>query len=99
MKTIICLLFLVGTQVNTPVQETITAVYDGPSDGIYYFTDSELNSFGFDEVAAPVAAKYDLDDDQYQGQTFRVTYIADTRTDEDEMDYEVYVITGLELVE
>jgi hypothetical protein len=99
MKTmgtlILCIIFLLNGNLGT---DEITAVYDGASEGVYYFTTDDMNSYGFDEMEEKAFAKYNLNDEQYVGETFDISFRIETRKDEDEMDYEAYIITDLSLV-
>lgn len=82
-----------------PAVEHITAVFDGASEGIYYFTADDGMDYGFDEVAEDVTTKFPLEDGPYVGKTFWVTFRIEVRTDADEMDYESYILTDLELLD
>mgnify|MGYP001079040088 CR=1 FL=1 len=100
MKVISTLILTLALFLNEKVAtEQITAVFDGTSDGVYYFTAEDMTSYGFDEMEEDVATKFNLDDEQYVGETFEISFRIELRTDADEMEYEAFIITALDLVD
>lgn len=79
---------------------TITATFDYHDEGMYYFTENgeDEETYTFVKAEASVLKAYDLTDEKYEGKTFKVTYKTETEEDEFEEEYEVLVITKLELV-
>lgn len=98
MKTIFITLFALVSLSTTIETETITAVYDGLEEGTYYFTDEEELVHSFDMVTDGVLTTYDLGSDAFHGKTFKVTYNTVTEINEDDEEYDMHVITKLELV-
>ncbi|RMB60888.1 hypothetical protein EAX61_05230 [Dokdonia sinensis] len=98
MKTLFITIFAL-ISLSAPVEtETITAVYDGMEEGTYYFTDEDELVHSFDMVTDGVLTTYDLDSDAFHGKKFKVTYNTMTEINEDDEEYDMHVITKLELI-
>lgn len=98
MKLIFITLFTIFTSTNQEV-EKLTAIYVGHSDGIFYFEDADEVEHSFELSSEKIAQKYDLTGDSNKGKEFNVTYSITTQVDEYDDEYEIYVITSLDLVE
>lgn len=84
---------------NTTIKntETLKATYDGYEEGIFYFSDDD-DTYEFKSADPKVLKAYDLMSEKYEGQDFNITYEIQKKTDEDEEEYEEWVITKLELI-
>ena len=81
-------------------QETdlvVEATYNGYVGGNYTFVDADDSVYEFSEIGLKAAQKYDLDAEDFVGQDFKVTYKTDTAFDENDEEYDIYVIVDLEL--
>ncbi|MBD1259390.1 hypothetical protein HZY62_02225 [Maribacter polysiphoniae] len=100
MKTLFITLFLIVSNLGgATLQETekMTATFDGIEDGIYYFTDADGFSNEFQHISEDALNSFDLSDAKYKGQTFIITYISETETDDLDEEISVNTITGLKL--
>lgn len=101
IKTItISILFLVTSFVKTQDQLTITLVYEGVEDGVYYFSEGEdFNTYAFQKIDEEAGKKYDLTDRKLIGSTFKVTYESEQLLDDENEAYEVLTIKAIAKVE
>ena len=101
MKAIILLFTFVSLGFTKISQETETmkASFDGFEEGYYYFTDEDDNNFYFETINKEASEKYNLLEDEFIGESFEVTYIIETKTDENDNEYESYTIVKLKLIE
>ncbi len=76
---------------------TVTATYDGYEEETYHFTDIDEISYEFQKVDSVASKKFDLQDAQYKGKKFDVTYILETDLDENDDEYSMYTILDLKL--
>ena len=101
MKTLVIALFVLASMAfteKTQENTTIKATFEGYEDGSYYFIDEDENSYDFQSVEKKAVEKYDLTDDDYKGKVFNVTYKMETKEEEEEESYIIYVIVDLEIV-
>ena len=101
MKAIILLFTLASLGFTKKSQELLTmkASFDGYEDGFYYFTNEEDDNFYFETVSKEASEKYDLLKEDFIGKTFEVSYKIETKTDENNDEYESYIIVKLQLIE
>lgn len=101
MKTILLGLFSMVV-LNSFGQEqqnkTVTAVFVGYEDGIYYFSNDEDDSYDFEKIDAKVLKTFNLNDKKYLNKKFKITYKEEKVEDENEEEYEIWVIVKLELI-
>jgi hypothetical protein len=92
------LLLSVGAQ---KMQETlsINAIFEGYDGDIYSFSDEDGNYYEFDRLTGKAKDKYDLTTTEFEGETFRVTYNIETKSDDFDGDREILVIVNLELLQ
>ena len=75
----------------------VEATYNGYMGGNYTFVDADGSVYEFSEIDSEAAKKYDLDAEDFVGKDFTVTYTIDTAFDENDDEYDIYVIVDLEL--
>ncbi|ANH61505.1 hypothetical protein [Dokdonia donghaensis] len=98
MKTLFIALFTLTTIAYNTTSETVTATFTGYSDETYYFTDSDDLTYAFESISAKAAQEFDLTQDTYKGQQFKITFTTSTELNEDDEEYDMLSITALELV-
>ena len=75
----------------------VEATYNGYVGGNYTFVDADDSVYEFSEMESKAAKKYDLDAEDFVGTDVKVTYKTDTVFDENDDEYDIYVIVDLEL--
>ena len=75
----------------------VEANYIGSEEGVYTFVDDNELEYEFSDIDAKASRKYDLDSEKYVGRRFEITYWVDTEVDENDEEYEVYMIVDLDL--
>jgi len=102
MKILFITLFVVlsysGIQTD---QEKITvkAIFDGYEDETYYFTNvKEEGSYEFQKIDSVANKKFNLQDVNFKGKTFEVTYTTETDLDENDDEYTLFMILDLKLI-
>lgn len=78
---------------------TVVATFDSYQDGTYYFSVEDREPYGFETIQEQASLKYDLTGSEFLGKKFKVTYIIEIETDEEDEEYDSYIITDLELIE
>ncbi|MEZ4808965.1 MAG: hypothetical protein R2819_01280 [Allomuricauda sp.] len=78
-------------------ESVVYATYDGYDSGVYSFIDDNGEMYDFSAIEETASQKYDLDSDEFIGKMFKVTYKIETDVDENEEEYDIYVIVDLEL--
>ncbi len=99
MKTFFITLFSLVLIGSNPTIETITATFTGHSEGTYYFEDEDELTYAFDSMSETALEQFDLTLEDYKGKEFKVTYISSTDVNDDDDEFEVLSITGLELID
>ena len=102
MKTILLGLFSIVMFVSYGQEQenkTVTATFNGYEDGVYYFSDGEDESYEFEEVDTEVLKAFNLKNEKFIDQKFKVTYREEKYEDEDGFEHETWVIVELELIE
>ncbi|MDC6362919.1 MULTISPECIES: hypothetical protein [Flavobacteriaceae] len=101
MKTIFFMFLSLTALMGKPtIQDSVVeATFNGYVDEMYEFTDADGSTYGFAEIEASAAQKYDLDSTDLVGKLFRVTYKMDTAVDEEDEEYDIYVIVDLKVLE
>ncbi|WP_136467746.1 hypothetical protein [Flagellimonas onchidii] len=100
MKTLI----IIFTALTAFVQEsfmqefTVKATYVGVEEGVYTFIDDDELEYEFSDIDVKASKKYDLDSDKLVGKKFEITYWTDTEIDENDEEYDVYIIVNLDLI-
>lgn len=101
MKIVFFMFLSLAAFLEVPAtQETdlvVEATYNGYVGGNYTFVDGDDSVYEFSEIGSKAAKKYDLDTEEFVGKDFKVTYKTDTVFDENEEEYDIYVIVDLEL--
>ncbi len=101
MKTIIIIFTALGLLMGFPAEQEefiIEASYIGMEEGVYTFVDDDDMEYEFSDIDVKASKKYDLDSDKFVGKKFEVTYWTDTEIDENDMEYDVYIIVNLDLL-
>jgi hypothetical protein len=102
MKTFMILLYafcaINSLQMNQETR-TVTAVFEGFDDDVYYFTDAEGNAYDFERIEEEAKDKFNLTKEEYLGKTFNIIYLVESEIDEFNDSIEVLVITDIKLVE
>nr|WP_298923713.1 hypothetical protein [uncultured Allomuricauda sp.] len=101
MKTIIIIFMALGSLMGFPAEQEefiIEASYIGMEEGVYTFVDDDDMEYEFSDIDVKASKKYDLDSDKFVGKKFEVTYWTDTEIDENDMEYDVYIIVNLDLL-
>ncbi|MFD0760460.1 hypothetical protein ACFQZW_00025 [Lutibacter aestuarii] len=101
MKTLLTIVAFISliTVKNTQDNLTVKAAFDGFEEGYYYFSDTDDNTYSFEEINEETSKKYNLTEEKYIGKNFKITYKIVTKTDEYDEEYEAYVIVNLEMEE
>ena len=99
MKTIFFMfLSLIAYSEGYVDQESVVyATYNGNDMGVYSFVDDDGETYDFSSIEITASQKYDLDSEEFIGKMFKVTYKVETDVDENDEEYDVYVIVDLEL--
>ena len=95
IKTLtISILFLVTSFLKTTQDQiTLTLIYEGVDDGVYYFSEGEdFNTYAFQNIDEEASKKYDLTNRELIGSTFKVTYESEKLLDDENEEYEVLTI-------
>lgn len=101
MKTIIIIFMALGSLMGLQTEQeefVIKASYIGMEEGIYTFVDDDDMEYEFSDIDAKAASKFNLETDKFVGKKFEVTYWMDTEIDENDEEYDVYIIVNLDLV-
>jgi len=100
MKTLVIICTVLATFATAPkTQElTIEATYVGFEEGIYVFVDDEAE-YQFVDINARASKKFQLNSDEFIGKRFKVTYDTDTEVDENDEEYDVFIIIDLDLID
>ncbi|WP_350286838.1 hypothetical protein [uncultured Croceitalea sp.] len=101
MKTVFIIFMALGVSVSLPIQQeefVIEATYIGMEEGVYTFIDDDELEYEFSDMDIKASKKYDLDSDKFVGKKFEVTYWMNKETDENDDEYDVYIIVGLDLI-
>ena len=101
MKTVFIIFMALGISVSVPVKQeefTIEATYIGMEEGIYTFIDDDELEYEFSDIDIKAYKKYNLDSDKFVGKKFEVTYWVDRETDENNEEYDVFMIVSLILI-
>jgi len=98
MKTLWIALFTLVSFSNIQEKTTITAIFDGIENEVYYFSDDADVTHIFDTISEEAIKKFDLSNEKYNGQTFKITYTSETIMDEMENNMEVLTIVDLEIL-
>lgn len=77
----------------------VNATFDGYEEATYYFSGTDEISYEFQKVDSVASTKYNLQDVQYKGKKFEVTYALETDLDENDDEYSIYTILDLKLIE
>lgn len=97
MRTLIfAVVAFLSLSFTTPIQseKTLIAMFEGASDGVYYFVDDNNESYEFIIQDPKILSSYDLDNDQsLMDQKFKIGY----RIIKDEDEIEDFVIVSLTL--
>ncbi|MGB0896280.1 MAG: hypothetical protein ACPGU9_05400 [Flavobacteriaceae bacterium] len=105
--TILIMLFIGVTNIETQNEITANAVYDGYFEGTYSFTIEGEDEFveetvEFDDIPSSILAKYDLKSEDYVGKHFSLTYIIKIEKMEDENgneeEWNVYELKSLKKI-
>ena len=101
MKTVFIIFMALGISVSVPVKQEefiIEATYIGMEEGIYTFIDDNELEYEFSDIDIKASKKYNLDSDKFVGKKFEVTYWMDAETDENNEEYDVFMIVSLDLI-
>ena len=100
MKTLLIAFFVLGSISFTSIQDktTITATFDGIENEAYYFSDDADTMHVFDAISEEATKKFDLTNEKYNGQSFKITYVTESIMDEMENTMEVLTIEDLEIL-
>ena len=100
MKTLLIAIFVIGSFSFTSIQDktTVSAIFDGIENETYYFSDDADTAHVFDAISDEAIKKFDLNNEKYNGQTFKITYSTETIMDEMENKMEVLTIEDLEIL-
>ena len=102
IKSIAISIFFLMTSPFNSVQEatTVTVVYEGVDDGIYYFSSAEddATTYSFKHIDEKASTKYNLADRKLIGSTFKVTYTAEDLLDDENEPYEVLTLIDVTLI-
>ncbi|MBQ0788622.1 MAG: hypothetical protein KBT69_14085 [Oceanihabitans sp.] len=98
MKTLWIALFTLASFFSIQDKTTVTAIFDGVENEAYYFSDDADVTHVFDTMSEEAIKKFDLSNEKYSGQTFRITYTTETIMDEMENNMEVLTIVDLEIL-
>ncbi|WP_452229873.1 MULTISPECIES: hypothetical protein [unclassified Lacinutrix] len=100
MKTLCIALFTLVSFSFTSTQDktTVTAIFDGIENEVYYFSDDADTTHIFDTMSEEAIQKFDLSNEKYNGQTFKITYTTENIMDEMENNMEVLTIIDLEIL-
>tara|TARA_R110000868_G_scaffold21640_11_gene89841 strand:- start:6952 stop:7269 length:318 start_codon:yes stop_codon:yes gene_type:complete len=102
IKTVaISVFFLVTSFLKTSQDQiTITLVYEGLDDGVYYFSeDQDFNTYAFKFIDEEASKKYDLSNKKLIGSSFKVTYETAQLMDEENEPYEELTIKDISKIE
>ena len=98
MKTLWIILFTLVSFSSMQEKTTVTAIFDGIENEVYYFSDDADETHIFDAMTEEAIKKFDLSNKKYNGQTFKITYTSETIMDEMENNMEVLTIVDLEIL-
>lgn len=76
----------------------IEATFISSNDGIYTFVDDDEMAYEFSDIDTKAYKKFNLDSDEFVGKRFKITYDLDTEIDDNDEEYDVYIITNLDLI-
>jgi len=102
IKTLsISILFFLTSLVSFSQEEiTVTIVYEGLEEGVYYFSSEEdFTTYAFATIEEAASKKYVLADRKLIGKIFKVTYTAEELLDEDNEPYQVLTLKDITLIE
>ncbi|WP_190808379.1 hypothetical protein [Flagellimonas sp. S3867] len=100
MKTVFIIFTLLAALVNEPETQEfiIEAAYVGIEEGVYTFIDDDELEYEFSDIDVKASKKYNLDSEKFVGKKFEITYWMDTEIDENDEEYDIYIIVNLDLV-
>lgn len=100
MKTLWITLFVLGTFTFSSIQDktTVKAIFDGIENEAYYFSDDADTTYVFDAINDETTKEFDLTNEKYNGQIFKITYTTETVMDEMENELKVLTIEDLEIL-
>ncbi len=101
IKTIAISIFFIVNSIATTLNEsvTITAVFEGVDDGIYYFSEGEdFNTYAFKYIDDMAREKYNLEDRKLIGSSFKVVYTSEKFLDDENEEYEELTIKEITLI-
>lgn len=97
MKTILLTLVTVVALFTTQ-QEVLEATFISYEDETFYFEDSTEKQHTFSAITPEALQRYDLKKKEFEGKKFKITFFIDSDIDEDDEEYEIPTISGLELI-
>jgi hypothetical protein len=105
MKTLYVILLsfvMISSGFTNQENKTVKAIFEYHDEGVYYFTysndDDDDETYTFQKIEKDALKSFNLADNNYEGQTFNITYKIESEIDEFDEDSDVWVIVLLELV-
>ncbi|NJB35259.1 MULTISPECIES: hypothetical protein [Flavobacteriaceae] len=95
LTAIIFAFFMVALQGLDVQDQTVAATYDGYVNEMYSFMGDDGTSYDFSDVPAEVLENYDLTSEEWVGKPFKVTFSIETDIDEEDQEFEVYILKKL----
>lgn len=92
LTAIIFAFFLVALKGIDVQDQTVVATYDGYVNEMYSFMGDDGTAYDFSDVPAEVLEDYDLTSEEWVGKPFKVTYAVETDIDEEDQEFDVYIL-------
>lgn len=97
MKTFLLVLITAASMV-TSKPEVLEATFITYEDDTFYFEDTTEKQHTFSAITPEALDSFDLKKKEFEGEKFKITYYIDVDVDEDDEEYDVPTISGLELL-
>jgi hypothetical protein len=98
MKTLLIAFFTLVSFTSIQDKKTITATFDGIENEAFYFSDDTDTVHVFDAISDETSKKFDLKNEKFIGQNFKISYSTETILDEMDNKMEVLTIEDLEIL-